>query len=308
MALTFIETQAVDEIANALYNFLPGSPFPGSDRRRSFPGVAQDLGLADYWMGGNKRPAVCGLLEQTLDNRRGDFCRLIVEIVRRGRIYRNSKGDPVTREEIAHLNQLIERVRFKIPELREPTFLNSLVSTAKTKDPDANVAKTIPLEDLRSKLLEIEKSSPQARGFAFERFLRDLFEAFGLAPHSSFRLIGEQIDGSLQLDGEIYLIEAKWQNKPVDNSELLIFRGKVEGKSTWTRGIFISYGGFSEDGLVAFSRGRSTNIIAMTGQDLYFILEGRMSLTEALKQKVRHAAETGEILISVYELALELPS
>ena len=30
-------------------------------------------------------------------------------------------------------------------------------------------------------------------------------------PRGSFRLIGEQIDGSFHLEGETYLLEAKWQ-------------------------------------------------------------------------------------------------
>jgi hypothetical protein len=56
----------------------------------------------------------------------------------------------------------------------------------------------------------------------------------------------------------------------------------------------VSESGFSDDGLQAFSRGRSTNIIGMNGQDIFYILSGEISLVNAIKRKVRWAAETGE--------------
>lgn len=51
-------------------------------------------------------------------------------------------------------------------------------------------------ERLAKRLTELEKLPPQTRGFAFEGFLDALFAVFGLSPRKSFRLIGEQIDGS----------------------------------------------------------------------------------------------------------------
>ncbi len=98
-------------------------------------------------------------------------------------------------------------------------------------------------------------------------------------------------------------MEAKWQDRQVDQGELLVFFGKVGGKSQWSRGLFVSYSGFTPDGLIAYSKGRSTNMIGMDGQDLYHILNGEMSLVEAVKRKARWAAETGEVFKSVYTLS-----
>lgn len=157
--------------------------------------------------------------------------------------------------------------------------------------------------ELQTRLIDLEKLEAHQRGFEFERFLQDLFHTHGLAPRNSFRLVGEQIDGSFQLGSEVYLLEAKWHAKPTSQDDLLIFQGKVEGKSGWTRGLFISNNGFSLDGLTAFSRGRATNIIGMSGQDLYFILSGEMSLAEVIEKKARRAAETGEFFVAVFDLA-----
>lgn len=158
------------------------------------------------------------------------------------------------------------------------------------------------LSKLKDQFLMLDKLDPHNRGFEFEKFLKDLFECHQLAPRSSFRLTGEQIDGSFELNGDVYLLEAKWHTKQTAQIDLLAFREKVESKSAWSRGLFVSISGFTDDGLTAFARGRATNIIGMTGQDLFFILSGDISLTDALSLKTRKAAETGEFYVPVFEL------
>ena len=158
------------------------------------------------------------------------------------------------------------------------------------------------LAEFKQRLIDLSHLEPRQKGFSFEKFLNDLFDIHELAPRGSFRLTGEQIDGSFELNSDVYLLEAKWQAKQTSQDDLLIFKGKVESKSTWTRGLFVSESGFTEDGLTAFSKGKATNIIGMTGQDLFFILSGDISLQDAISLKARRAAETGEFYVSVYDL------
>jgi hypothetical protein len=299
------ETQTVAHMSQFLYSFLPGQAHPFADQRVSFAGVAHDLGVGKFWPGGSKQPAINALLENTLDFKREKFCPLLLEVVRRGMKYRSSKGDPITKEEVETLNGLIFEVGFKIPELWNESFLASLPRETSEQAETTKKVTDKELKELRDALLLIEKSPPQEKGFQFERLLSNLFNIFGLQPRGSFRLVGEQIDGSLDFENHTYLIEAKFQAKPVGQDDLLVFREKVEGKATWSRGIFISISGFTEDGLVAFSRGRPTNLIAINGQDLYFILDGEMSLDQVIRLKARRAAETGEVMVSVQQLLLE---
>ena len=105
--------------------------------------------------------------------------------------------------------------------------------------------------------------TPQLRGFAFEKYLNNLFEVYGLQPRGSFRVIGEQIDGSFLLHNEVYLLEAKWTNKKIDKGDLVIFNEKVSSKSGFTRGLFISFSGFSDEALATFANGRTINIVLM---------------------------------------------
>ena len=219
--------------------------------------------------------------------------------------YRGSKGNTITKEEILILNDQLRELGFKIPELWDENFLSSLPREKLEPEEETTVISSEQLAELRERLLSIEKLPSQQKGFEFERFLNNLFNTFGLEPRSSFRLQGEQIDGSIELENHTYLIEAKFEAKPIGQNDLLIFRGKVESKATWSRGIFISISDFTKDGLTAFSRGKPTNLITINGQDLFFIVDGQISLDQAIRLKARRAAETGEVMVPVYELLLE---
>jgi Restriction endonuclease len=153
---------------------------------------------------------------------------------------------------------------------------------------------------LRQKLLDLSQLDPHPRGYAFEGFLKDLFDANGLAARASFRLVGEQIDGSFELTGETYLLEAKWTGPAIGSTELRAFEGKVADKAAWSRGLFVSQSGFTVDGLQAFGRGK--RVVCMDGLDLYEMLERKLPFGEVMARKVRLAAETGEPFIRLRDL------
>lgn len=144
---------------------------------------------------------------------------------------------------------------------------------------------------LQNTLISFAQLEPPARGYAFETLLRDLFNVFGLEAREPFRLKGEQIDGSFVLQGETYLVEAKWQNDKIGVADLHTFHGKLEQKAAWTRGLFVSNSGFTDEGLEAFGRGK--RVICMDGLDLFDTLSRELPLNHVLDRKVRRAAETG---------------
>ena len=186
--------------------------------------------------------------------------------------------------------QIIERLGGKRPRTKEkPVAQHGNVISDKTL-----------ILRLSANLLEVSALEPQARGYAFEQFLKELFDASGLDPRGSFRVRGEQIDGSFLLDSELYLLEAKWTNIKTDAATLLAFNAKVEGKAAWSRGLFVSNSGFTEDGLFAFGRGK--RVVCMDGLDLYEILNNGLSFAEVLSKKVRLAAETGYPFIPVRDI------
>jgi hypothetical protein len=219
--------------------------------------------------------------------------------------YRRGKGNPLSRAEIDRLNALLPNVSFKIPELLDRGFLDSL--EVRAPEPSGSSAAGLSAERsqaLAALLIEISKLEPQQRGLRFEGFLNELFSAYELTPRNAFRLSGEQIDGSFRLDGQTYLVEAKWHGPRIGFADLMTFSGKVGGKASWSRGLFVSNSGFTAEGLEAFSRGRQTNLICADGLDLYEVLAGRVSLVDVLREKDRRAAETNRAFVAVSDLIL----
>lgn len=145
--------------------------------------------------------------------------------------------------------------------------------------------------------------NPQARGYQFERYLNKLFKDCALEPRESFRIKGEQIDGSFVLRNDIYLLEAKWTNKPTEKNDLVVFNEKVSSKSGFTRGLFISFAGYSNDAVETFCNGRKVNIVLMTVQELAVALTREMDISTVIWNKVRALAEEGNYNKLVYEMS-----
>jgi hypothetical protein len=301
--LSLTESQSVENLADVLYDFLPGS----GNSKTAFPLAAQQANVGEFWQPGSKRPGIVALLTQTLMHKRHCITPLMLSIVRQAMTWRRGKGDPLKRAEIDAVNAALIELRIKIPELHDPKFLDSFgPAAAARQDPPLHKIPASQSTALMEKLMQLTAMAPQPRGFAFETFLADLFSAYNLAPRASFRLVGEQIDGSFLLNADTYLVEAKWHDPQIGLADLLTFSGKVDGKATWSRGLFVSISGFTQDGLQAFGRGRRTNLICMDGLDLYEILFNGHSLTRVLEAKARRAAETNATHVPLRELGIHL--
>ncbi|EPR21211.1 hypothetical protein L905_06830 [Agrobacterium sp. TS43] len=207
-----------------------------------------------------------------------------------------------------HRSEYLARTGGKDPVVNAETRYQGLINRLSgggapqpaTHNSTAGTVDRQKIAQIKSDLLQVTSLAPHARGYAFEGFLKDLFNAFGLAAQEPFRLRGEQIDGSFLLGSDTYLLEAKWHGQPLGVAELHTFHGKIEQKAAWTRGLFVSNSGFTDDGLVAFGRGK--RVICMDGLDLYEMLERELPLTHVLERKVRRAAETGSAFVRVRDL------
>ena len=296
MTLSLADTQAVAELANLLYSFLPGSGAVYTWRE-----AAQENGVGEFWPTGSKLPAITHLLEATYTIRRERFCDLIVTAVRHGMKYRIKKNDPVQRAEVERINGQLLKLRFKIPELHDQAFLRGLPGADTESVESVGVSSSVGVTPSsqaigllhRNFMVVFAETDPLRRGYQFEKFLNEFFDAHGLAPRGSFKLMGEQIDGSFEMHGSVFLVEARWRQAMANAADLLVLRGKSE-KSEWTRGLFISVNGFSDLASETLRMNRRANLVAMSGQDLVLILEERWSLQDALRLKLRHTGETGD--------------
>jgi restriction endonuclease len=198
---------------------------------------------------------------------------------------RDGKAEHANNAE-AQLHRLLERIGGKVGESGGP---NPKPAFGRAK-----------FKELHKALMEVAIMEPVPRGYAFEKFLTRLFNSFGMEARQGFRIIGEQIDGSFVLNNNVYLVEAKWQSGKTAAADLHGFQGKIGQKAMWTRGVFISHAGFTEEGLIAF--GRAKNIICIDGLDLSDAFLRELPFDLVVEKKVRRASETGKVFSMVREL------
>jgi restriction endonuclease Mrr len=172
--------------------------------------------------------------------------------------------------------------------------LEESISSVKNRDEQ--------ITNLKAKFMVLAtETNAQKRGRDLEVFLNELFTLFDLEPKRSFALKDEQIDGAFTFENSDYLLEAKWQNKPIETGDLKKFAGTLISKLKNTLGLFISIDGFSQ-GAKELSGQIAAGIILMDGADLNSVLDGRIDLHQLLFRKRRHAAETGEIYYPINKI------
>lgn len=136
----------------------------------------------------------------------------------------------------------------------------------------------------------------QRRGYDLERLLVDLFAVFEIAYRPPYRLPHEQHDGAFEYRSFTYLVEARWRAATPVLGDFALFKAKVDGKLESTRGMFVSMAGFDHDVVDHFAgiaRGSGNNLLLVDGQDLAMIVQGRVSLPDALDHKIRAASQEG---------------
>lgn len=159
------------------------------------------------------------------------------------------------------------------------------------------------LQELYAAFKQLSSSSNrQARGYGLEDLLKELFALHEIRYRKSYVADGEQIDGFFSFGGFDYIVEARWRQKAPDFADLSVIRSKVERKIESTRGFVVSIPPFRDEVIRRLRESGSTNLILMDGYDLVLILEGRVSLIDALQAKIDKAAQEGIIYFPLRNL------
>lgn len=199
------------------------------------------------------------------------------------------KLDRATAEKnLAHLKQLQEIRDSKIKSERASRERRAAMTAQESVD----------LPSLLTDYLELYQGilKPQKRGYRLEYILSQLAKHDKLEVTESFKIVGEQIDGTVKYDGEHYLLEAKWQDTLASNEPLYQLASKVEGK-LYGRGLFVSINGFSRDAVHALTQGKALKTILVDGEDIILVLEQHISFKQMLDKKIKAAQTKGQIYI-----------
>ena len=308
MPLTLLQSQAIDKLVIELVDWLPGSSPWGSF---TFADAAQTNQVGGYWPGGSKKRALTELLQRTYEHRGDRFCPLLVTIVLKGMSNRQQHDSPVTRSEMEHINGVVEQLSFKIPELWDRSFLDSLQADPPRVDPTDSLIVDPPnahdprheMSGLYDRFLALNGEPDRSKaGRGFESLLGDLFSTWGLAPSRNFRVTGEEIDDSFVLDGATYLVEAKWIAGRTEAQTLYGFRQKVVSKSAYTRGLFLAVDGFTPGAVAALGTGQEHRVLLLDGSHLVRVLTGAVELPGLIRLAARHLEQFGEPLLPISRL------
>jgi hypothetical protein len=136
------------------------------------------------------------------------------------------------------------------------------------------------------------------RGKALENVLNRLFSSYGILSREAFTIKGrcgegiiEQIDGLIELEGCLYLVEMKWWNSPIGVAEVSPHLVRVFNRGGQARGLFISYTDFTDAAIgqcrEALSQGAV--VILATLQEIVSLLETDGDIKGWIKAKTQAA-------------------
>jgi restriction system protein len=139
-------------------------------------------------------------------------------------------------------------------------------------------------------------SDPQKRGKRLESVLNRMFQLSGLLIREAFCLSGdagegvyEQIDGVVEVDGSIYLVEMKWHNHPLGRADVAEHLIRIFSRGN-ARGILISATGYTEPAIAVCKESLSkATVVLCTLEEIVMLLERRAQLADWLRTKIQAA-------------------
>jgi hypothetical protein len=139
-------------------------------------------------------------------------------------------------------------------------------------------------------------NTPQTRGKKLESALNNLFSAYGILVREAFHLVGEagegiveQIDGVIDIKGNLHFVEMKWYQVPVGTPEISQHIVRLYNRAE-ARGVFISASDYTAPALQTAREFLQHKILVLVNlQEIVQLLDQQGDLEEFLQKKV-HAA------------------
>lgn len=224
------------------------------------------------------------------------LCRIAIELSKLGgSVCKSDSLDPKqAEEELANLRLHLGRENIRLKDLDE-----GVKQTTKRITPAERISR---LSQVKSKFRELHGGwigTPQARGYAFQELMQELFEAHEIPYTPSFRTTGQELDGMFSYEGRRFLLEARWRKIEADFQALSHFHAKITTKFHGTVGVFVSMEGFSADAIESLTRLGESRFLLLPGMEFMKIIEEVISLPDALTQMLDKAHQHGVIQVNL---------
>jgi len=169
-----------------------------------------------------------------------------------------------------------------------------------------HLAKTKLIKQKQTELDSIKKelyplfgmpdNQSQKRGKLLEGILNRLFEVSDVLVREAFSLVGEegegvieQIDGVVEIDGCLYLVEMKWWKKPLGKEQVSHHLVRIYHRGH-ARGILISNSGYTRPAITICKEALSKTVVVLCElKEIVMLLEQQSNLKDFLKSKIEKA-------------------
>ncbi len=195
--------------------------------------------------------------------------------------------------ELVHVKDSFTRMQIERDEERRKRLAEQTAHFNAEKDRKAKI------ETVKADLYALfGEHDAKKRGKALEGVLNSLFAEYGILVREAFTVKGacsegviEQIDGLVELDGYLYLVEFKWWNKPLGTADVSPHIVKVFGRGGQARGIFISYSEYTIPAITTCRDALAGGVVIILCnlQEIVDLFEKEGDLKTWLKDKVTAA-------------------
>lgn len=140
-------------------------------------------------------------------------------------------------------------------------------------------------------------SNAQERGKLLEGVLNSIFSIYKILIREAFTRKGdngegiiEQIDGVIEIDDQVYLVEMKWKKDKIGSDDIFAHLGRIYHRTS-AQGIFISASGYTDSGIIASKEALLKNaILILTDLEEFInVLDNDKDLVQHFKAKIRKA-------------------
>jgi len=154
------------------------------------------------------------------------------------------------------------------------------------------------IEKIKKELFSLfNESNPQKRGKLLESVLNGYFKVYEILVKEDFKRLGEpgegiieQLDGIVEVDNQIFLVEMKWKKDSIGSDDIFSHLGRIYHRAN-AHGIFISASGYSASGVTAAKEALIKNalLIMFDLEEFVKVIDGEIDFRNYLRDKIKSA-------------------
>ncbi|MBT0810085.1 restriction endonuclease [Litoribacter ruber] len=247
-----------------------------------------------------------------------EICRIILERI-------NQNSDKYLRQRREILKRITEFEAFSTcwesDQLKAKGLVSEIQKVINVKDSftrmkqERDNEQKIRQEEHRKKIQEIQKrkerverikknlfslfneTNPQKRGKSLESVLNGYFKVYEILVKEDFKRLGEpgegiieQLDGIVEVDNQIFLVEMKWKKDSIGSDDIFSHLGRIYHRAN-AHGIFISASGYSPSGVTAAKEALIKNalLVMFDLEEFVKVIDGEIDFKNYLRDKIKTA-------------------